>query len=612
MSRTTSKLGNANDSYTLNGTTAQQSTNYSTSAVLALRTGGTGGTLYSYVYFGLPAGLRGSTVVSATLRLRNTEDQSGSRPVTLKKVTQAWYLSKITWKVSPTVSATDSKAITLSSPVKDTEWAFDVTSHLQAVADGTLYYGWRLEMASTALMYFYSSQNKSAFKPVLDIVWSTPPSAPSQLSPSGNRAVSVDKPTLRFNFGDATGSTSLTAVQVQINTTNTWTSPVFDSGTVATDAAQLDLTATAYAGLAANASVYWRVRTQDDIGQWSPWSAAAQFKRLTKGTLVMDNPPIGGNVTEPTPPILWTFTGRTQKAYQVYVKYNGAVVSDSGKVTGTTTSYTVPAGVIKADGMAYVFGVRIWDDQDREVTPNDPAWVEITRTANYVFDATTDPVSSVSAVAQSPNPGVRINWSRATAPDSFVLWRDGKIVYATISPALYNTGSTTYSILDPLPSPRKNHGYIIQAVVNGKASLSNPVAHATPEPRGIWLSDPARNINVCLLGVDEGTWSMREDSAVFAPLGGSKSHVVTQSLGGYEGQITGLIMDYDNVLCDVEEQKLWDLKSTPGATYVLTLSNVAMNVVISNLEITPTPAQHTEKKVSFKFYAQDLEYTPVL
>lgn len=787
MSRTTSTLSNANDSYTLNGTTAQKATNYSTSAVLSLRTGGAGGTLYSYVYFGLPAGLRGSSVVSATLRFHNTENQSGSRQVTLKKVTSAWYLSKITWNVSPTVSTTDTKIITLSSPVKDTEWAFDVTSHLQAVSDGTLYYGWRLELTSTDLMYFYSSQAKSAYKPVLEIVWSTPPSAPTQLSPSGNRAVSVNKPTLRFDFGDTTGSTSLQAVQVQINSTNVWTSPSFDSGTVSTDAAQLDLTTTAYAGLAANASVYWRVRVQDNIGQWSAWSQAAQFQRLTKGTLTMDNPavtvttnhitnpdavgttnwssdhstltavagavvgtadgtgnmhvfhtpviavtagskyvyqlqikgsanktaqmevdwrtgagayiststlsvgalttsfayhevvltapataaqasvyvtwlsPSNGDVlsvqkvmfelgstattyfsgasvsdsanvyawtgtanaststrtwafiSEPTPPIIWTFTGRTQKAYQVYVKLNGAVISDSGKVTGTTNSYTVPSGVITADLTAYLFGIRIWDDQAREVTPNDPAWVEITRTAYYSFDATIDPVSSVSAVDLSPLPGVRIDWSRATAPDSFVLWRDGKIVYATISPMLYNTGSTTYSIVDPNPSPKKSHGYIIQAVVNGKASLSNPVAHATPNPSGIWLSDRSRNIDVRLLGVDEGTWSMREESAAFAPVGGTKSHIVTQALGGYEGTITGQIMSYDDVDVDAEEAKLWLLKSTPGATYILTLSNVAMNVVISNLEITPTPNKETTKNVSFKFYQQDgLLFTPTL
>jgi hypothetical protein len=289
------------------------------------------------------------------------------------------------------------------------------------------------------------------------------------------------------------------------------------------------------------------------------------------------------------------------------------LLHDSGKRTSTLDSYTIPAPVIKWSGIPYTFVVRVWDDQDRETTPNDQTYVQVSRTAEYVFDATVDGVTALTATPLTPFPGVLIEWSRATAPDMFVLWRDGEVAYHSVDPSNYNTGATTYAISDPYADPKKQHTYMVQAVVNGKSSQTNPTATATPDCEGIWLHDVVRGIRVQLLGTDEGTWDMREVSAVYAPVNGTKSVVVTQALGGYEGSISGVIVSHDDVDIDEEEQKLWDLKSTPGTQYVLTLSNMSLQVVISNLVISPTPNQETQKRVSFKFYQQDnLPFTAIL
>lgn len=612
MSQTTSKLNNGNDTYTNGAAGATQTTNFSTSAFLALRTGGFGN-CYSYIYFAKPFP-PGATIISATLRVRNPYAETGSKTITLKKLTGGWTLSKTNYLNAPGVTATDSKALTKTAPAANTEWAFDVTTHMQAASDGAAFYGWRMELNNTTVMYLYSTQANTVYKPTLEVVWSTAPDAPSKLAPSGNRAVSVDKPILRFDFTDTAGNTALQAIQVQINATNVWTSPGFDSGTVSTNVPQLDLTTTAYAGLADGSSTYWRVRVQDGSGQWSGWSVGTQFKRVSKGTLAMDNPPSGGNITEATPPVLWTFTGRTQKSYQVKVlSAAGAVLHDSGKIVGTGTAYTIPAPVIKASGVNYTFVLNVWDNQDRETTPNDPPYVQISRVAPYVFSASVAGVTALTATASTPLPGVSLAWSRSTAPDSFVVWRDGEILYHTGLPGDWNTGATTYAVKDPYADPQKVHTYFVQAVVNGVASSVNPTATATPRTSGIWLTDVARNIQVQILGTDEGTWSMREQSAVYAPVGGTKSVLVTQALGGYEGSISGVIVSHDAVDVDAEESKLWLLKSTPGALYVLTLANLSMMVIISNLEIIPTPDKEIQKKVSFKFYQQsNLPFTAVL
>jgi hypothetical protein len=613
-------LTNANDTVVAERT---PTTNFANLTYIVCNAG-TGNRKYGLIYFARPFPL-GATILSATLRLYQIGAESATHTVQLRRLTQGWRLSQATWNYQPADTTTGQVQVTKPGSPAGTEWAFDVTAHMQAVADGAYWSGWKILNTLNDYLNFYSAQATTG-KPTLEVVWANQPDAPTTLSPSGNRAVSVAKPVLRWDFTDVAGDTTLAAIQVQINPTNVWTAPAFDSGVVATTLPQLDLATTSYAGLADGASTYWRVRVQDGAGLWSDWSAGHQFQRQTKGTLTIDNPPASGLISEPTPPIIWHFTGRTPAAYQVWVtpyvtapvfytppyttpdptadRYasneNSRILYNTGKRAPWTESITLPAGVIQDDS-SYTVHVRVWDTIDRESTPGDPPWVEAAQTFLYDYDATVDPVTSLAATDLTPNPGATLTWSRATAPDSFVIRRNGVIIASGVDPADFNTGSTTYAYTDLWADPNKPVTWRVDAVVNGRTSASNPTVTKTLKTKGIWLTDHGRNIQVLLWGDDPGTWAMGEQAETHTPLGASHAIRITQALRGFEGSINARLRPTDTKTLAQQEADLWTLKSTPGRTYTLLLSNVVAQVVIGNLVIAPTDYDD-EKHVSFDFW----------
>lgn len=572
-----------------------------------------GSVRYAYLSFARPFP-KGVTILSAKLRMTSRYDETGSRTVTLKKVTAAWTSTKMTWNNKPAVSATDSKALTKGTAPAYTVWEFDVTTHMQAVADGAAWYGWRFETSATTLYHQFFSANASvsgrSVKPTLEIVYIEKPSKPTQLSPAGGRVTALSKPILRFDFTDSQGSTTMQAFQVQLNPTNSFTAPAFDTGTYLASVPQLDLSTTAYAGLADAATAYWRVRVQDDSGLWSSWSDATSFTRRVKPTLTIVNPP-ANEIDEPTPPIIWSLTGGTQTAWQVIVKNaNGDWLHTSGKTTSTDVDYTIPAGVIKWNNISYNLEVRVWDTYGRESTPGDTAWIAAAKDVTYAYDATTDPVTSLVATLQYPKPVVVLTWARSLAPDSFTVRRDGEVIKAVLEPVDALVTGTTYEYVDYDASPGRAHVYTVEAVVNGKTSTPNPTSTITPEAVGIWLMDPTEDIYVQILDADEGTWAMGEEAGIFSPLGGTKSVRVTQALRGYEGSLSGRIVELPDSTGTISEQEddIWKLKSRPGRTYTLALSDISMKVVIGNVVVAPLPTKEVTKKVSFDFWSQEVPF----
>ncbi|MFD8618260.1 DNRLRE domain-containing protein [Streptomyces sp. NPDC059513] len=568
---------------------------------------------FAYLSFARPFP-KGVTILSAKLRFTQRFAETGSWTVQLKKVTSAWTSTKTTWNNRPSATSTDAKSLTKGTSPQYTVWEFDVTTHMQAVADGAAWYGWRLETSDTAKYRQFFSANASvsgrSVKPTLELTYIEKPSKPTQLAPSAGRVVSLEKPVLRFDFTDAQGSTTMQAFQVQMNPTNAFTSPAFDTGTVLASVPQLDLSDTAYAGLANAATVYWRVRVQDSSGLWSSWSDATSFTRRTKPTLTMLNPP-ANFIDEPTPPVIWELTGGTQTAYQVIVTDpTGTWLHSSGKLTSTDSDYGIPAGVITRDDATYNIYVRVWDTYNRESTPGDPAYMQVGRSVVYDYDATTNPVTSLAATTQLPTPVVKLTWNRATAPDSFVVRRNGTIIKAVLEPVDALVSGTSYEYVDYGAAPGTTHVYTVQAVVNGKTSASNPTATLKPSAVGIWLMDPAEGTFVQLMDVDEGSWAMGEDAGMYSPLGGSRSVRVTQALRGHEGSLSGLLVETPARARTIKQQEedVYKLKSRPGKTYTLTLSDMSFPVVIGNVVVAPHPNKETIKKVSFEFWSQSVPF----
>jgi hypothetical protein len=97
---------------------------------------------------------------------------------------------------------------------------------------------------------------------------------PTNASPVNGATVTTLTPTLTADaFTDAQGTHTAASAQWQINTTNSFTSPYYDSGTVAYGASFAVPAAT----LIDRATYYWRVRYLDSGGQWSSWSTATRF-----------------------------------------------------------------------------------------------------------------------------------------------------------------------------------------------------------------------------------------------------------------------------------------------------------------------------------------------
>lgn len=599
------RQGSANDTYIVAG---YPSSNYSGRTTMLVKANGSAGSENrGLIYFSQPFP-RGATITSAILHLYQAGDEAGSHTIKLQRIIAGWDQSKATWNNQPTSTTTGGEiTLTKGAGPANRDWAFDVTAHMQLVADGSIWVGWKILSTTDEYLGFWSSQ-APAYKPVLEVAWSTPPKAPSTLTPSAGRAASVAKPILRFDFTDLAGNTQLQAVQVQINGTNTWTSPSFDSGVVATSDAQLDLSTTLYAGLAADATAWWRVRVQDGAGLWSDWSMATSFTRKTKGTVTLINPPVSGLISEPTPPIIWSLTGRTQTAWQVFLVNAGVIVYNTGKRTNTNTSWTLPDGILR-DDTTYSLHLRIWDNINttpgRQDTPGDPGYTEVVRDFTYDYDATVDPVTALAAHDLAPRPGARLTWTRGTAPDSFLVRRNGVIIASNLTPADLSTGGTGYEWVDLTADPRKLVSWSVQAVVNGKTSAGNPTATATLQPTGVWLSTADRSISLQILDADISDWDMGEVAATYTPVGATRAVRVVQALRGHEGSVRGKLSVRGDTGDSIADQvtDLYTIKAAATLTYYLTLSNLTIPCKVGKVAPVPMDDPDADQAVSFSFWA---------
>lgn len=600
-------------------------TNYDyQTASLVRRASGTPGEVRQLLYFARPFPL-GATITSAKIVQYSTATaQTGTLSVVVKRIKTAATFSKITWTSRPTTYYATTATTSLTGPLADKAlWETDVTAMMQSVALGDPWYG--LEISTTTLnpgLLFYGPTHPQVdYRPRLEVTWSDAPSKPTGLAPAGGRRISGTKPIVRCNYVDVSGDTEMQSIQVQANASNVWTSPTFDSGTVASSTPELDLNTTAFTAMTDGQTIYWRVRVQDMAGLWSEWSDAESFTRDVKGTLTLTNPASGTPVVEePTPPISWTFTGETQTSYQLTIQETtdtGQVRQwTTGKKTAATTTVTLPTGVINSPDSAYVATIRVWDAKQRETLPGDPAYSEVVRNFTYTPTATVTATTSPTASSVYPYPRVAVGWQRATAPDSFSILRNRKVVASNLVPATYLVSGTTYSWTDTSAPPQTTLTYEVQAVVNGKASASNPTVVTTMTSLGIWLADASRTNEVMITGKGGKTFTYGEDSEPITVVGASEVVLVTQSLRGMEGTITGELHSGVAGLSTTAQQfrdKFLNIKAVPGRKCWLTFGDRQIQVVVRNMAVTPRDSTPLSFSVSFDFYqVGTLEYAASL
>lgn len=580
-------------------------TNYGTAKSMVVRDPSSGVTAYGFLWLKSPAP-PGATVISATLRLFGRATFA-SMAVTVARVAATWSESKLTYTNRPTATGT-AVTVTQANAADGTEWDFDVTALMQSIANGAANYGLRITTTGTRAEFY--SLNAASLRPILDVTWSDAPNTPHTLSPSGGRSVSIAKPVLRFDYVDVSGSLQMAALQVQIDAAGNFASPGFDSGTVAASVPELDLTTTAYAGLTAGSSTQWRVRAQDAAGLWSGWSDPAAFARTTQPTLTITNPAVSPNnfVTEFTPPITWTFTG--QSAYRVRISLDSDPahpLHDSGKITATTTTYTLPAGVLTSQSATYRVTVDAWDATSREATPGDTPYVEAFRAFTFTLSGTVATVTSLTAVADSTgSPGVTLTFNRSTAPDSFSVLRDGVRAASGLLPVDLFVSGTQYRYVDRYAAANKQHMWTVQAVVNGVTSASNPTVTATANTPANWLASSDLGLLVPILPTDNSSFDMPETAAVYYPVGAGPAVRITQVRRGLEGTLSGRIIDWAGTPAATWLANMLRFKGLPDLELSLTLGAQALRVVIGNVVLSPLPGGNPDdRNCSFSFWSLD-------
>jgi hypothetical protein len=140
--------------------------------------------------------LKGKQIISADF---GVHVQSGTfdTAVSIKvyPITSSWSESGLVWSNRPTLSAVDSgNAISFSVVSAGRYYYFDAKKPLQYYADSKgPFYGLALAYSSATnnggYINIHSIENPSGYKPIIRVVYSTPPSAPIIISPSSGQTL---------------------------------------------------------------------------------------------------------------------------------------------------------------------------------------------------------------------------------------------------------------------------------------------------------------------------------------------------------------------------------------------------------------------------------------
>jgi hypothetical protein len=223
-------------------------TNYGEEHFLAVQSASGGNTQNSELGFpGLPE--LGSVIVSATLRvwLKGTGWSSGGpHDITVRRITESWKESQITWNTKPAPSATEATA-TVATGVDGQSVDIDLTTLVSNVMTGSLYFGLILgtTTGTTGRSLYSSEASDPMLRPLLIVEYSDLPQSPADLSPSGGLNISLAKPVFSWKFRDPNGDQQA-SFQVQLKATSgvqadgSFASPEYDSGWIASTSEEFD------------------------------------------------------------------------------------------------------------------------------------------------------------------------------------------------------------------------------------------------------------------------------------------------------------------------------------------------------------------------------------
>lgn len=193
--------------------------------------------------------------------------------------------------------------------------------------------------------------------PYLEVVYSTPPTAPSGLTTG---LLNTLTPTLAWTHNDP-DSDAQAGYQIIAETAGG--TQIWDSGDITSATASAAWNGSA---LAWGTSYRFKVRTRDAVSGWGPYSGYSTFTTNSVPSAPTGLAPTGAAIQHTlTPTLSWTHVdvdGNAQAYYQLVVETAaGAGVYDTGAVASASGSRVYDGGALSW-GTAYRFKVRTHDN----------------------------------------------------------------------------------------------------------------------------------------------------------------------------------------------------------------------------------------------------------
>jgi hypothetical protein len=562
----------------------------------------------AYLFFNLPTMPLNSVILSATLVGFSGGDlaalTSGFPTVTLHTVEEHYNANVLTWDTRPDESAAV-ETETAPTDADTDRWEWDVTAEMLTAISTGVWYGLTLKGDGALGHYFWSST--SSYPMFLEMEWTAPPPVPTSLHPAEGFKVNSPKPTLSWNGGTSGANEKPYSIQVQVANDQAMSVSLWDSGERVTQAMMLDLNTTTFPAIPSGGVRWWRVRTKNTSGLWSPWSNPVSFSYLDPGVLTITAP--ATTITTPTPTLTWTFTGATQQAFQVITTGYGETY-DSGIIYTTDKTYTFPQGIWDYNNDGYTITLRVWDTNDRIDVSTVPNWSQASRFVVFNGGATPPPVQITIQEYAPGYPHQLLKWRyNGPAATSFAIirWRfpgdPAPIIHWTTPAATAVPGQPEwFQFADGFVAGRNEVTWQVRVVANNIMSSSEPTVSKTVDhmfPWVIHVNDLSRRFCLVNYSIDPG---LSEVTDVVQPIGGP-AFIVNQQYKGYIGTATGIMAN--GVVSGLTARQMKDnfmwLRKNPHVYLVWADEAVQCYIYDSKIVSIPTADGSTDYGVSFGF-----------
>ncbi len=293
------------------------------------------------------------------------------------------------------VSTTDTFA---SKAINKTVSALSYT-HTADLLPNTHYF-WRVKANAAA-----GSHGPSAYSEVWEFTTANPPSVPVLSAPANNALTTDYTPPLDWKDSALPSGTVFGHYEVQIDNNSDFSSPEATGSTAAGDIT--DSKFTPLSDLASNTKFYWRVRSLNDAGESSAWSASRTF-RTALTPPVLNAPADAANLLELRPPFDWSdVPGATGYTIQIANNPNFKPVLRTGNPAASTylptTDLTKNATLYWRVQTRGTNGPSAWSAYRTFHTPlNPPAAPTLTAPANNALTTDYTPTFTWSMPSTSP------------------------------------------------------------------------------------------------------------------------------------------------------------------------------------------------------------------